>query len=163
MRESFFQLMAAFVGTVSFAVLFGTPGRYLMPCGAVGLLGWAVYLAVCGLHGTPAVAVFVASTVLTICSRYLARFYKATTTLFLTSGIFTLVPGAGIYYTAYYTIIGDTRTALSYGLTIFRTAVAIGLGIGVAYCLSPRLFGWHRETEIWKESGDGRQESRQER
>lgn len=31
MRESLFQLLAAFVGTVSFAVLFGTPGRYLMP------------------------------------------------------------------------------------------------------------------------------------
>ena len=153
MGESFFHLIAAFVGTVSFAVLFGTPSRYLMPCGMVGFLGWAVYLAVGSWYGSPAVAVFVASTVLTICYRYLARFYKATTTLFLTSGIFTLVPGAGIYYTAHYTIIGDTQTALSYGLSSFKTAVAIGLGIGVAYCLSPRLFGWHKEAEIWKESG----------
>ena len=120
MGESFFQLIAAFVGTVSFAVLFGTPSRYLMPCGMVGFLGWAVYLAVGSWYGSPAVAVFVASTVLTICSRHLARFYKATTT---------------------------------YGLSSFKTAVAIGLGIGVAYCLSPRLFGWHKEAEIWKESG----------
>ena len=68
------------------------------------------------------------------------------TTLFLISGIFTLVPGAGIYYTAYYTITGLEETALYYGMSSLKTAIAIGLGIGVAYSLPPKLFGWKRRS-----------------
>ena len=91
-------------------------------------------------------AIFAASAILTICSRYLARIYKVTTTLFLISGIFTLVPGAGIYYTAYYTITGPGEAALYYGMSSLKTAIAIGLGIGVAYSLPPKLFGWKRRS-----------------
>lgn len=142
MLNILFQLIAAFIGTISFSVLFSTPNKYLPQCGLIGAMGWGVYLLTLHLAGSSVAAIFTASTILTICSRYLARFYKVTTTLFLISGIFTLVPGAGIYYTAYYTIIGPAQTALYYGMLSLKTALAIGLGIGVAYSLPPKLFGW---------------------
>jgi uncharacterized membrane protein YjjB (DUF3815 family) len=144
MQNALFQIIAAFIGTLSFSILFSTPNKYLIHCGLVGALGWSVYLLAMNRIGHAAVAVFIASTVLTICSRYLARLYKATTTLFLISGIFPLVPGAGIYYTAYYTITAPGATAIYYGMSSLKTAIAIGLGIGVAYSLPHQMFGWNR-------------------
>ena len=41
----YIQLPAAFLGTVGFAALFGTPRRYYVDCGLAGTAGWAVYLA----------------------------------------------------------------------------------------------------------------------
>ena len=118
--EILFQLIAAFIGTVSFSILFSTPNKYLPQCGLVGALGWGVHLLTLNVTGSSVTAIFAASAILTICSRYLARFYKVTTTLFLISGIFTLVPGAGIYYTAYYTITGLEETALYYGMSSLK-------------------------------------------
>ena len=40
-----------------------------------------------------------------------------------------LVPGAGIYYTAYYFIMGDNAMALSKGIETIKIAVAIALAI----------------------------------
>ena len=50
-------------------------------------------------------------------------------TVFLICGIFPLVPGAGIYYTAYYFIMGDNAMALSKGIETIKIAVAIALAI----------------------------------
>ena len=54
---------------------------------------------------------------------------KTPVTVFLICGIFPLVPGAGIYYTAYYFIMGDNAMALSKGIETIKIAVAIALAI----------------------------------
>ena len=54
---------------------------------------------------------------------------KTPVTVFLLSGIFPLVPGAGIYYTAYYFIQGNNALALSNGISTFKVAVALAIGI----------------------------------
>ena len=40
----FVQLLAAYVGTVAFAVLFGVPRKYYLDSGLCGMLGWLLYL-----------------------------------------------------------------------------------------------------------------------
>ena len=52
-------------------------------------------------------------------------------TVFLLSGIFPLVPGAGIYYTAYYFIQGSNALALAHGISTFKIAVALAVGISL--------------------------------
>ena len=42
-----------------------------------------------------------------------------------------MVPGAGIYYTAYYFIQGDNALALSNGISTFKVAVALAVGISL--------------------------------
>ena len=149
--EVILQLAAAFVGTVAFSVLFSVPKKYRAACGVTGGVGWAVYLMINSLNHTPIIGAFAASAVLTIMSRYQAVQYKAPTTIFLLCGIFTLVPGAGIYYTAYYMFMGQEEIALTYGIDTIKTAVAIGLGIGVAYSIPSVVFGWKKEPEVWNE------------
>ena len=36
------------------------------------------------------------------------------------------------------------------GIESIKMAVAIGLGIGVAYSIPTRVFGWKRKPEVWR-------------
>ena len=57
---------------------------------------------------------------------------KTPVTVFLLTGIFPLVPGAGIYYTAYYFIQNKNAMALANGISTFKIAVALASGIAGA-------------------------------
>ena len=103
------QLLAACVGTAAFSALFGVPKKYWLDCGICGAVGWGVYLAVMAAYQTPIIGTFAASAVLTMLSRCMAIQRKAPTILFLVCGIFPLVPGAAIYYTAYNFFMGQER------------------------------------------------------
>ena len=66
-------------------------------------VGWTIYIACTTLGGmTAPMATLIATLPLAALSRFFAIRHKAPITVFLLTGIFPLVPGAGIYYTAYY-------------------------------------------------------------
>jgi uncharacterized membrane protein YjjB (DUF3815 family) len=56
------------------------------------------------------------------------------------TGIFPLVPGAGIYYTAYYFVTGDAVMASQKGSETVITALAIALGIILANLIPQKWF-----------------------
>lgn len=145
------QILVAFTGTMAFSVLFSVSPRHYVQCGLVGAAGWAVYLLVLVLSASPMGATFASATALTILSRFLSVRLKTPTLVFLLTGIFTLVPGSGIFYTAYYLFAGDMQMTVSYGFGTFQTAVAIALGIGVGYSIPAKLYGWKQESEVWNE------------
>ncbi|WWE29125.2 threonine/serine exporter family protein [Faecalibacterium taiwanense] len=72
---------------------------------------------------------------LTLLTRVFAIVIKMPVTVFLLSGIFPLVPGAGIYYCAYYFIQGNNALALSNGISTFKVAVALAIGITLVLCV----------------------------
>ena len=96
------QFFIAGAGTLSFAVLFGCPRKSLPFCGLVRAVGWFVYELAVMLGADSAAASLLAVIPLTLLTRVFAIVLKMPVTVFLLSGIFPLVPGAGIYYTAYY-------------------------------------------------------------
>ena len=61
-------------------------------------------------------------------------------TVFLISGIFPLVPGAGIYWTAYYIVMNDLEQAGQRGFLTLKVAVAIVLSILLVFELPQGLF-----------------------
>ena len=63
---------------------------------------------------------------------------KTPVTVFLLTGIFPLVPGAGIYYTAYYFIQNENTLALAEGISTFKIAVALAIGISLVLCVPLR-------------------------
>lgn len=123
------QLAAAFCGTVCFAILFHVPPRHLWCCGICGMAGWLVYWLSMQYQPDTVVASFLAVIPMAVSARACAILRKAPVTLFLIPGIFPLVPGAGIYYTAYYFIQGNNALALSNGISTFKVAVALAIGI----------------------------------
>ena len=127
--ELMVQFILAGVGTLSFAVLFACPRKSLPFCALVGAVGWVIYELLIMLGLDSAAAALLAVMPLTLLARLFAISRKTPVTVFLLSGIFALVPGAGIYYTAYYFIQGSNALALSNGINTFKVAVALAIGI----------------------------------
>ena len=92
-------------------------------------MGWFVYELAVMLGADSAAASLLAVIPLTLLTRVFAIVIKMPVTVFLLSGIFPLVPGAGIYYCAYYFIQGNNALALSNGISTFKVAVALAIGI----------------------------------
>lgn len=131
MGELLIQLFTAFVATVCFALLFHVPFRHLWCCGLVGMAGWLVYWGMTHTGSSPVVASLVAVIPLAILTRVFAIVRKAPVTMFLIPGIFPLVPGAGIYYTAYSFITGDSEGFSAKGTETLKIAVALAMGIAL--------------------------------
>ena len=123
------QIIVCLVATLSFALLFGAPRSELIFCGLAGAIGWVVYLIFLGFDRGVTVPNLIATLALTVFSRAIASIRKNPVTVYLISGIFPLVPGAGIYYTSYYFIMNDTAQSSSYGMETIKVAGAIVLGI----------------------------------
>ena len=100
--DYFTQFVVAVIATISFGITFHVPKRHYLAGGLTGAVGWMVYILCFDLLGVTApVAVLIATLPLTLCARFFSVCHKAPVTVFLLPGIFPLVPGAGIYYTAY--------------------------------------------------------------
>lgn len=127
----YIQLPAAFLGTVGFAALFGTPRRYYVDCGLAGTAGWAVFLAA----GSPLVAfsvvgaAFLGALTVALLSYFQARLRRCPVTVFLICGIIPLVPGGGIFWTAYHLVCNHLSLAAATGFTALKVTIAIAGGI----------------------------------
>ena len=134
------EFIVAMFATISFAILFNAPRKEVIYCGLTGALGWGVYFGMTQ-HGTNSVlASLVATLCLTILARGFAVVRKSPVTVYLLPGIFPLVPGAGIYYTAYYLFIGNTEMSGFKGIETLEIAGAIVFGIIFGFGIPQRLF-----------------------
>ena len=136
----FLQVTAAFFATISFAVLFHVPKEEYLFSGITGAAGWLIYLICLKIHPSVTIASFIAALSLTLLSRIFAVYRKTPITIFLICGIFPLVPGAGIYYTAYHFIMGENRLAAAKGIETVKIAVAIAIGIALVFSLPYNMF-----------------------
>lgn len=135
------QILAAFIGTAGFAVLFGVPRNYYISCAITGTLGWLLYLILTRWAGfSPTEATFAATALVCLVSRILAVIRKCPVTIFLICGIFPLVPGGGIFWTAYYMVAEQFRLSLQSGLSAIKIVAAIVLGILVISELPNKWF-----------------------
>lgn len=121
----------ASLGTLCFAVLFHVPQRHYIRCAAVGGVGWLVYLLAMALGAGCVSATLAASVPLALLSRWYAVKARAPATVLLLCGIFPLVPGAGIYYTAYYFVSGQMALFSAKLAEVIKVALALSVGIAV--------------------------------
>ena len=136
------QILAAGIGTVAFGALFGVPSKYYPYCGLIGASGWAVYVFLWMRTGfwSEAVVVFLATVLVILMSRFFAVRERCPVTIFLICGILPLVPGAGIYWTAYYLVTDQLALSLATGFDAVKAAVAIVLAIVIVFELPYRFF-----------------------
>ena len=125
------QMGVAFLSTITFAIIFHTPRKEWLCCGFTGAVGWLVYVVCVHFGLDVATASFFATLALAWFARVFAFWRKAPVTVFLITGIFPLVPGAGIYYTAYYFLRNDRALCTSKGIETLKVAVALALGIAI--------------------------------
>jgi len=140
-----FQMLAAFVGTLGFAVLFGVPARHYIQTAVVATIGWLVYIvltkhAVMGM----ASSTFLATIVVVLLARMFAIWFKTIETVFLITGIFPMIPGGGIFWTVFFLVSSRLGTALNSGFAALEVTAAIVLGIMVVGALPGRFLHFHK-------------------
>lgn len=133
------EFLAACIGTMAFALLFQVPRKYYGLCGLIGGTGWVCY-EIFLLWCSEPIATFFANVVVVFLSRLFAVKRSCPVTVFLISGIFPLVPGEGIYWTAYYVVTNELEQAGQRGFLTLKIAVAIVLGILLVFELPQGLF-----------------------
>ena len=133
------ELLSAMAGTAAFSVLFGVPRKHTLACGLIGGAGWAVYLWLAGLGGRTE-AYFGASVAVILLSRFLAVRRQCPATLFFIPGLFPLIPGVGVCWTAYYVVTDQLSLAVGTGYEAAKCVVAIVLGIVFTFELPQRFF-----------------------
>ena len=139
------QIVASFIGTAAFAVLFGVPRKYYVLCGVSGVLGWILYMILARYAGfTPPAATVFATMLVVLSARYFSVLDRCPAIVFLLCGIFPLVPGAGVFWTSYYVVSDQLRMALGSGFMAVKVTIAIVLGIILISELPNRLFSGRR-------------------
>lgn len=127
-----YQFVISFMATIGFGIFFGAPFNSIIPTGISGAISWVVYYFFANNLGGPIAATFVASLCVGIFGEGLAIKYKKPATVFITPGIVSLVPGAGMYYTMSFLVNQDYNNALAKGTETFFVAAAIAIGVIVA-------------------------------
>lgn len=146
MWEMLFHVLFSFFGTIAFSVLYQVPRKYYISCGMTGAAGWMIYkVMVSGC--TPAIASFFAVLVVVLMSRMLTVRMKCPITIFLVPGIIPLVPGAGIYFTAYYLVTNQLYLAAEKGIESVKVAFAIVLAIVFIVSIPREVF----QPAYWKQ------------
>ena len=133
------QVIAAVTGTVGFSVLYSVPRAYYPYCGFIGGAGRFLYCLLIP-NCSPPEATLLAAILVVLLSRLFAVKERCPVTIFLISGMFPLVPGGGIYWTAYYIVTGEMELAAEKGFTAVKVAVAIVLAIVFVFQLPQKLF-----------------------
>ena len=135
------ELISAAIGTMAFSLLFGVPKKYYIYCGGIGAAGWLVYKLMLGTAGlsVPA-AVFFATIVIMLLSRFAAVFEKCPAIVFMIAGIFPVVPGAQIYWATYYLVTDQLYEAFHSGFLAIKIMISIVLGIVVVFEIPYKFF-----------------------
>lgn len=126
------EVFFAGLGTMVFSLIFHVPARYYPRCGLTGAAGWLVFIALRGPLGA-LTATFFATLAVVLISRFSSVQLRCPVTIFLISGIFPLVPGLGIYQTAYALVEGDLAGASLTGFETVKLAAAMVLAILVGF------------------------------
>ena len=123
------QIVASFLATCGFGLLFGLEKTRLFFSSLNGVLSWCIYLLLIRANLSETLSFFLSSVAMTIYSEIMARKIKAPATLFLIGGFIPLVPGSGVYYTMYGVITSDTVLIVKKGIQTLSIAGAITIGI----------------------------------
>ena len=146
------NLLLASTGSLAFAILYNVPRKFYLCAAFTGMAGWFCYYLIVPFTDT-AVASFFGAVGVVLVSRFFAVWKKCPITVFLISGIFPLVPGAGVYYTMYYLVSNELTLAAIKGLESLKIAFGIVLGIVFIVTIPKKWFfiqNW-RKKDVEKE------------
>ncbi|WP_288221142.1 threonine/serine exporter family protein [uncultured Clostridium sp.] len=123
------EVIAAFISSFAFGIVFNIKGKNLFFAALCGALGWFVYKLSLKLGITDTTSLFLASLALSIYSEIFARILKTPVTSFVIAALIPLVPGGGMYYTMVEAITGDVMKSLEIGIKTIASAGSLALGI----------------------------------
>lgn len=122
-------MLTCIVGCTGFCILFNIHGPGIAVCAIGGAVTWLVY-DLFKINGFGEIsACFWACIVAAFYAEGMARIRKYPAISYLVVSIFTLLPGAGVYYTMNYAVRGDMARFSTQGTLTISVAGAIAVGI----------------------------------
>ena len=118
----------AFFASLGFGILFNVPKRQLIYVAIVGMFGGLSYKLLLLLGIGDIIALFIASSIISLLSEILARLLHCPTTVFLICALVPLVPGGGMYYTILEIVNYNLNEALVMGINTLAQACSIVMG-----------------------------------
>lgn len=130
------QVIAAFMATIFFSIMFNVNKKQLLFCGIVGAFGWAMYLFATDIGFTIVTSSFFAAVVVSVLSHILAIYRRNPVTTYQISGIIPIVPGAGMYRSLLYLIQDELTLANEYLVETLQIAGSIAVAMLLVYSFS---------------------------
>ena len=93
-----------------------------------GIFTWAIYVAVYAVKPSNFLATMIAAGFVGFYAFIMSRYHRAPATIFLTTSILPVVPGANLFYMMYGIEQRDYAMANQQAITLATTCLAIALG-----------------------------------
>lgn len=129
MYNGVIQCIACLIACIGFFILFNIHGNGGFLCALGGLFAWAIYCVTGAFGGGELMCYFFASIAAAAYSEIMARIRKFPAISYLVISIFPLIPGASIYYTTNYLVLGDMTRFAERGTHTIAIAGVIAVGI----------------------------------
>ena len=124
------QTFVSFMASLGFGVIFNIKGKKLIFASLGGGLSWMFYLLFLRTFNLGGIlSLFLSTLIFSIYCEIGARILKTPVTTLIICALIPLVPGAGMYYTMYETIIGNVNSAIELGLKTLAEAGTLALGV----------------------------------
>jgi len=141
------QVIVAFVASFGFGIIFNIKGIKLIFAAIGGGLSWFCYLYLNNNGISTILSLFISSIIFSIYSEICARYLKTPVTTLIICALIPLVPGAGMYYTMYETILGNVSGAVQLGLNTLASAGALALGVIFVSTITKQVMNLKRVKE----------------
>ena len=141
------QVIVAFAASFGFGIIFNIKGIKLIFAAIGGGLSWFCYLYLNNNGISTILSLFISSIIFSIYSEICARYLKTPVTTLVICALIPLVPGAGMYYTMYETILGNVSGAVQLGLNTLASAGALALGVIFVSTITKQVMNLKRVKE----------------
>lgn len=122
------QLISCGVASMGFALLFKAAVKQSFYAGVGGLINCGCYLLVLHFYGNSFAAVMAGATFVAAYAYVMSRVHRAPATIFLTTAIMPVIPGATLFYMMHSFVQADYAMASRQTILLAQTCVAIAFG-----------------------------------
>ncbi len=130
------QLISCTIACTGFAMWFQVRGRQVFYSSVGAFITWGIYALVYEIRPSNFLATLIAAVFVGFYAYIMARINKAPSTIFLTASVFPLIPGPNLYYLLYGCVSNDMDLAVSEGILLFTTCLAIAFGFNIVDVVS---------------------------
>lgn len=122
------QIVTSTISCGLFAICFYMSKVQMIYSGLGSAVTWTVWVLTNNETGSLFISTTVAAMFVAAFAEVMARVNRAPATVFLTTGIFPLVPGGALYRTMYGVVTEDSSLALQNAVSVLNTVIGIALG-----------------------------------
>lgn len=139
------QLISCGVASMGFALLFQAAVKQSFFAGIGGMVNCACYLLVQSLNGNNFAAIMAGAAFVAAYAYIMSRVHRAPATIFLTTSIMPVIPGATLFYMMHGFVQADYGLAMEQTIALAQTCLAIAFGFLIVEIVTRQVSGGRQQ------------------